>query len=105
MPPAPPQLAPEEMFRQGNYAAAARAGDDAVWEKFAALGLVGLARPALEGLARFGGPEPAFYAAVTRWISKLFSTEPGAMAAPCLRGRTAVSRRSNRSLAARWLSS
>jgi hypothetical protein len=67
LPPAPPQLAPEESFRQGNYAAAARA-DDARWEKFAAVGLVGLARPALEGLARFDGPEPAFYAAVTRWI-------------------------------------
>jgi hypothetical protein len=57
-----------DLFGQGNYAAAARDRDDAGWRKFAALGLVGLARPALEGLAHFEGDEPAFYAAVARWI-------------------------------------
>jgi hypothetical protein len=68
LPPATSHLAPEALFQQGNYAAAARDGDDAGWEKFAALGLVGLPQAALAGLARFDGPEPAFYAAVTRWI-------------------------------------
>jgi hypothetical protein len=66
-PPAPPDTA-QDLLRHGNYAAAALDGDRGAWQTFAALGLVGKARDALEGLARFGGDEPAFYAAVTRWI-------------------------------------
>ncbi len=57
-----------DLFRMGNFVGAAKAGDREAWQTYAALGLVGKAHEALEGLARFDGPEPTFYAAVTRWI-------------------------------------
>ena len=44
------------------------APDDA-WQKYAALGIVGKTREALQGLSSFPGHEAAFYAAVTRWIN------------------------------------
>jgi hypothetical protein len=58
----------EELFRGGNYAAVARVGSPDQWQTFAALGLIGKARQALEGLGRFDLPEARFYSAVTSWI-------------------------------------
>jgi hypothetical protein len=52
----------------GNYAAVAMHGDRDDWQTYAALGLVGKTREAVEGLGRFPGDGPAFYAAVARWI-------------------------------------
>jgi hypothetical protein len=60
--------AARDLFLQGNYAAVALAGGLDDWQTHAALGLVGRTREALDGLARFQGDEPAFYAAVARWI-------------------------------------
>ncbi len=66
--PQAPADSANELFLNGNYAAVALDGDRAEWQTYAALGLIGKAREALEGLARFDGDEPAFYAAVAHWI-------------------------------------
>jgi hypothetical protein len=68
----------EELFHHGNYAGVALNSDSRAWQTYAALGLIGKAATALEGLERFDGDEPAFYAAVTRWID---GDEAGAVAA------------------------
>ncbi len=57
-----------EWFERGDYATAAMKGGEDEWQTYAALGLVGKTRPAVEGLAHFDHPEAAFYAAVARWI-------------------------------------
>lgn len=57
-----------ERFARGDYATAARKGGADEWQTYAALGLVGKTREALEGLARFDHAEAAFYAAAARWI-------------------------------------
>jgi hypothetical protein len=43
-------------------------GGEGEWQTYAALGLAGKTREAVEGLARFDRPEAAFYAAVAHWI-------------------------------------
>ena len=58
----------QQLFQHGNYASVALDGDTNAWQTYAVLGLLGDLCEALEGLACFDGDEPAFYAAVTRWI-------------------------------------
>jgi hypothetical protein len=43
-------------------------GGEREWQTYAALGLAGKTREAVEGLARFDRPEAVFYAAVAHWI-------------------------------------
>jgi hypothetical protein len=43
-------------------------GGEGEWQTYAALGLAGKTREAVEGLARFDRPEAVFYAAVAHWI-------------------------------------
>jgi hypothetical protein len=57
-----------ERFARGDYATVARQGGEQEWQTYAALGLIGKTREAVEGLARFDHPEAAFYSAVARWI-------------------------------------
>ena len=57
-----------ERFAHGDYATVAREGEKQEWQTYAALGLIGKTREALEGLARFDHPEAFFYSAVARWI-------------------------------------
>jgi hypothetical protein len=57
-----------DLFSRGNYATLARCGPRDDWRTYAALGLIGKTEEAIEGLARFGDEETAFYAAVARWI-------------------------------------
>jgi len=57
-----------ERFARGDYATVARQGEENEWQTYAALGLIGKTREAVEGLARFDHPEAAFYSAVARWI-------------------------------------
>jgi hypothetical protein len=57
-----------ERFAQGDYATAARIGGKREWQTYAALGLIGKMREAVEGLARFDHPEAAFYSAAAHWI-------------------------------------
>lgn len=56
-------------FSGGNFAAVAQGKADGSWKYFAALGLIGNTRPALEGLARFGNAEARFYSGVSSWIA------------------------------------
>lgn len=57
-----------ERFARGDFATVARTGGKQEWQTYAALGLIGKMREAVEGLARFDHPEAAFYSAVARWI-------------------------------------
>lgn len=57
-----------ERFAQGDYATVAMTGGGQEWQTYAALGLIGKMREAVEGLARFDNEEAAFYSAVARWI-------------------------------------
>jgi len=57
-----------ERFARGDYATVARTGGKHEWQTYAALGLIGKMREAVEGLARFDNPEAAFYSAVAHWI-------------------------------------
>jgi tetratricopeptide (TPR) repeat protein/glycosyltransferase involved in cell wall biosynthesis len=57
-----------ERFAQGDYATVAGTGGKHEWQTYAALGLIGRMREAVEGLAHFDHPEAAFYAAVAHWI-------------------------------------
>lgn len=57
-----------EQFARGDYATVARTGGKQEWQTYAALGLIGKTREAVEGLARFDHPEAAFYSAVAHWI-------------------------------------
>ncbi|MBL9166735.1 MAG: glycosyltransferase [Verrucomicrobiales bacterium] len=63
-----PGGAVEHAFDRGDYASAALFGHEGDWRTHAAKGLIGLAKPALEGLARFSVPEARFYEGVTHWI-------------------------------------
>jgi tetratricopeptide (TPR) repeat protein len=65
------QLSPEEvreLFVRGNYSSVAMAGLKDEWQTYAAWGLIGKTREALEGLSRFGQEEARFYSAVASWI-------------------------------------
>lgn len=68
-------------FDQGNYARVARHGDPDDWRTFAALGLIGKPREALEGLRAFDQVQARFYAGVAHWIEG-----DKAQALACLRG-------------------
>jgi hypothetical protein len=57
-----------ELFARGDYATAAMRGGKQEWQTYAALGLIGKTREAVEGLARFDHQDAAFYSAVARWI-------------------------------------
>ena len=57
-----------QLFNAGNYAAVALTGDDGSWEYFAALGLIGKGKEALDGLSRFSSNEARFYSGVAAWI-------------------------------------
>jgi hypothetical protein len=57
-----------ERFARGDYATAALNGGEQEWQTYAALGLIGKTREAVEGLSRFDRPEAAFYSAVAHWI-------------------------------------
>ncbi|MHB1425993.1 MAG: glycosyltransferase family protein [Gemmataceae bacterium] len=57
-----------ERFERGDYVTAAREGSAQEWQTYAALGLIGKTREAVEGLSRFDHPEAAFYSAVAHWI-------------------------------------
>jgi len=57
-----------ELFAAGNYAAVVMTGNPDEWQTFAAMGLVGKAQEAIEGLSRFDHPEARFYSAVASWI-------------------------------------
>ncbi|MGH7172078.1 MAG: glycosyltransferase [Gemmataceae bacterium] len=57
-----------ERFARGDYATVAREGGDKEWQTYAALGLIGKTREAVEGLTHFDHPEAVFYSAVARWI-------------------------------------
>ncbi|MCI0537652.1 MAG: hypothetical protein L0Z50_20750, partial [Verrucomicrobiales bacterium] len=57
-----------QRFTAGNYTAAALQGQPGEWQTQAALGLMGKAKAALEGLSRFDHPEARFYEAVANWI-------------------------------------
>jgi len=55
-------------FHLGNFTTAALAENSSEWEKYAAFGLVGKTKEALEGLKRFDHPEALFYTAVASWM-------------------------------------
>jgi tetratricopeptide (TPR) repeat protein len=55
-------------FAEGDYATVARIGGKEEWQTYAALGLIGKTREAVEGLDRFDHLEAAFYSAVAHWI-------------------------------------
>jgi tetratricopeptide (TPR) repeat protein len=57
-----------ERFARGDYATVARTGGKHEWQTYAALGLIGKTREAVEGLAHFDHAEAAFYTAVAYWI-------------------------------------
>ncbi len=57
-----------ERFARGDFASAAMTGGGQEWQTYAALGLIGKTREAVEGLARFDHEEAAFYSAVAHWI-------------------------------------
>jgi hypothetical protein len=57
-----------ERFARGDYATVARTGGKHEWQTYAALGLIGKMREAVEGLAHFDNAEAAFYTAVAHWI-------------------------------------
>jgi GT2 family glycosyltransferase len=63
-------------FHLGDFTTAALRGDSSEWEKYAALGLVGKTKEALEGLKRFDHPEALFYTGVAHWIE---GNEPAAI--------------------------
>lgn len=63
-----PDSSTAQLFDAGNYAASAMTGSQQDWRTFAAHGLVGNTRSAVQGLARFDDPEARFYLAVARWI-------------------------------------
>src|SRR6266542_5669473 len=55
-------------FEKGNYTALALNDQTDEWQTFAALGLVGKTKVAIEGLSRFDHPEAKFYSAVASGI-------------------------------------
>ncbi|HEY0838517.1 MAG TPA: hypothetical protein VGE72_31720 [Azospirillum sp.] len=83
--------AAEHPFTRGAYSLAAATGAADDWRTHAAWGLIGRADKALSGLARFDGPLPRFYEAVSLWIdgdddgaARLLARLPGAHAAALL---------------------
>jgi hypothetical protein len=56
------------LLESGNYAALALGDQFDPWEYYAAHGLIGKAKEALDGLARFSHPEARFYTAVACWV-------------------------------------
>ena len=59
----------EALFAAGNYASVAMNGKQDEWQTFAALGLLGKSKEAIEGLSRFDNEESRFYTAVAHWIN------------------------------------
>jgi hypothetical protein len=55
-------------FDRGDYHTAAR-GSDACWQKFAALGMLGIVEPARQRLKNFPDARAAFFRAATLWIA------------------------------------
>jgi radical SAM superfamily enzyme YgiQ (UPF0313 family)/tetratricopeptide (TPR) repeat protein len=55
-------------FHLGDFASAALRKNFDEWETYAALGLVGKSKEAIEGLGRFAHPDALFYTAVAHWI-------------------------------------
>lgn len=58
----------DKLFNEGNYTAVALAKDPEEWQTYAAFGLVGKAKQAIEGLQNFNNTEAGFYSAVASWI-------------------------------------
>jgi GT2 family glycosyltransferase len=58
-----------DWFATGNYARVAMIGSPDQWQTYAAMGLIGKSRGAMEGLSRFDHPEARFYLGVTHWIN------------------------------------
>jgi len=58
----------DQLFRTGNYTAVALSRNSQEWQTYAALGLIGKTKEALEGLGRFEGEEVQFYTGVTHWM-------------------------------------
>jgi hypothetical protein len=59
-----------KLFESGNYAAVALAGEKEMWQTYAALGLVGKTKEAVQGLKHFQEQEAKFYLAVAFWIGE-----------------------------------
>lgn len=57
-----------EAFANGDYHKVAASNRRDRWQTFAALGLCGNIRPALDGLGKFDDPLARFYEAVVHWI-------------------------------------
>ncbi|KPK91586.1 MAG: hypothetical protein AMJ94_06960 [Deltaproteobacteria bacterium SM23_61] len=57
-----------ELFDAGSYTTVAMTGSQDQWQTYAAMGLVGKSREAVEGLRRFDCQEARFYSAVASWI-------------------------------------
>ena len=57
-----------DLFDAGNYAMVAMTGSKDQWQTYAAMGLIGKGREAIEGLRRFDVQEARFYSAVAGWI-------------------------------------
>jgi hypothetical protein len=57
-----------ELFAAGNYAAVAMTGRPEEWQTYAAMGLIGKGKAAIEGLSYFDHDEARFYLAVASWI-------------------------------------
>jgi len=62
-------LSTADWFAAGNFATAAASGSPHDWKRYAALGLIGKTREAIEGLQRFDHAEGRFYLGVTHWIN------------------------------------
>ena len=58
-----------DWFAAGNYALVAMIGSPDQWPTYAAMGLIGKCREAIEGLNRFDHPEARFYLAVSYWMN------------------------------------
>jgi glycosyltransferase involved in cell wall biosynthesis len=58
----------DELFARGNYAAVAMDAPDGMWEKYAAYGLIGKTREAIERLKEFDHEQARFYLGVAYWI-------------------------------------
>jgi len=56
-----------ELFQRGNFVACAMNPSEC-WERYAAMGLMGLTGPAIEGLSRYVGEEVKFYIGATHWM-------------------------------------
>ncbi len=101
----PEEVSPAEWFRQGDYASAARRGGEQEWQTYAALGLLGKTREALDGLDRFGHSEARFYEAVARWIGGAEDAVPPLLEridTPHARNLLALARKPQIEVLAQW---